>query len=72
MLSAESDDSGIDNSGVESRDEQDLNLALMARVEEGPSIIDIDVIIASKNISDSKTIELLRNIAISKNKEFKS
>jgi hypothetical protein len=34
MWSSESDDSDTDDSGVESRDEKELNLTLMARVEE--------------------------------------
>jgi hypothetical protein len=72
MWSVESNNSDTDGSGAESRDEKELNLALIARVEEGPSTIDIDGIITSKNISDSKTIELLRNIAMFKNKELES
>jgi hypothetical protein len=44
----------------------------MARVEEGPSTINIDGIIVSKNISDNKIIEILRNISMSKNKDFES
>jgi hypothetical protein len=44
----------------------------MARVKEGSFTIDVDGIIASKNISDSKTIELLKNIAMSKNNELES
>jgi hypothetical protein len=47
-------------------DEQQLNIAPMAQIKEGPSIIDIDEIIASKNISKNKTIELLRNINVQK------
>jgi hypothetical protein len=49
-----------------------LKLAFMTQIEEGPSIINIDGIISSKNISDDKTIELLRNITTSKNKGLKS
>jgi hypothetical protein len=56
MWSIESNNSDIDDTGVESEDENELNLALMTRVEENPSIIDIDGITASKNISDNKTI----------------
>jgi hypothetical protein len=44
----------------------------MTRVEECPSTIDINGIITSKNISNNKTIELLRNILMSKNKELES
>jgi hypothetical protein len=44
----------------------------MAQVEDQFSPINIDEIITSKNISDESTIQLLRNIAISKNKELES
>jgi hypothetical protein len=44
----------------------------LTRVEEGPSTIDIDGIIANKNISKNKTIELLRNTMMSKNKKLES
>jgi hypothetical protein len=72
MWSTESDDSDINSSGAESVDDNVLNLDFMARVKEGSSTIDIDEIIASKNILDSKTIELLKNIAMSKNNELES
>ena len=49
----------------ESDDEQD-HFAFMAFVDESSSHIDIDSIIASKNITDENTLEILRNIAISK------
>jgi hypothetical protein len=42
------------------------------QIEDDPSPIDIDRIIVSKNISDESTIELLRNIALSKNKKLES
>jgi len=48
-------------------DEQDLNLALMASVDEGPSAIDVDSIIASKNITDETTIEFLMDLVKSRN-----
>jgi hypothetical protein len=65
-------DNDIDDSSVKSGDEQELNLALIARVEEGTFTIDINRISARKNISDNKTIELLRNIVMSKNKELET
>jgi hypothetical protein len=72
MWRFESDNNDIDGSGIESGDEKKLNVTLMARVDDDPSPIDIDGIITSKNISSNKTIELFRNIALSKNKELKS
>ncbi|XP_078151948.1 putative LRR receptor-like serine/threonine-protein kinase At5g59680 [Carex rostrata] len=48
-------------------DEQDLNLALTANVDEGPSAIDVDSIIASKNITDETTIEFLIDLVKSRN-----
>jgi hypothetical protein len=42
----------------------------MTQIEDDPSSIDIDEIIISKNISDESIIKLLRNIALSKNKEL--
>jgi hypothetical protein len=41
MWSAESDGSGTDDTNAESRDENELNLDLMARFEKGPSMTDI-------------------------------
>jgi hypothetical protein len=72
MWSVESDDNDIDGLGAKFGDKQELNLALMEQVKEGPSTINIDGIIVRKNISNSKIIELLRNIIMSKNKELKS
>jgi hypothetical protein len=72
MWSAESDNSDTNGSSVESDDEQELNLALMTQVKDGPFPIDINEIISNKNISEDKTIELLRNIVISKNKKLES
>jgi hypothetical protein len=69
--SAESDNSDTNCSGTKSGDEKELNLALIARAVDDPSPINIDEIIASKNTSDSKIIEPLRNIALSKKKELK-
>jgi hypothetical protein len=37
---------------------------------DGPSPIDVDKNITSKNITEQSTIELLRNIMLSKNKEM--
>jgi hypothetical protein len=67
MWSSELDNNDTDGSGAELGDEHELNLALMIRVEEGPSTIDRDGIIASKNISYNKTIELLKKKTMSKN-----
>jgi hypothetical protein len=72
MWSVESDDNNIDDSGIKPGDEKELNLALIARVKRRSLQIDVDEIISSKNISDDKTIELLRNIAMSKNKDLES
>jgi hypothetical protein len=72
MWSVDSDNSNTNGSGTESGEDQELNPALMAYVKDGLSPIDIDGIIASKNISDESTIELLRNIVLSKNKKLKS
>jgi hypothetical protein len=54
------------------REEQILDLALMAIVDEKCSPIDIDAIIASTNITDLITIEALRCIVLMKNKEIQS
>jgi hypothetical protein len=72
MWSAESDHNDTDGSNTESGEDQELNLALMAQIEDELSPIDIDEIITSKNISDESTIQLLWNITISKNKELES
>jgi hypothetical protein len=71
-VGAESDDNDTDVSCAELGDENELNLTLMVWVEEDLSRIDIDGIIASKNILDNKTIKLLRNMVIFKNKEIES
>jgi hypothetical protein len=71
MWRAESNNSDTDGSG-EFGEDQELNLALMAQVEDVSSLIDIDGIIVSKNILDESTIEFLRNITLSKNKELNS
>jgi hypothetical protein len=60
MWSVGSDNNDTDSSCAELGDEHKLNLVLMAEVEDGPSPIDIERIITSKNISHSKTIKLLR------------
>jgi hypothetical protein len=72
MWSVESDGSNTNGSCAELGDEKELNLTHMTRVEEGPSTIDIDSIIASKNVLNRKIIELLGNMAMSKNKELES
>jgi hypothetical protein len=60
MWSAESDHIDTDDSGSDSGDDQEVNLALMAHIEDEISLINIDGIITSKNISDESTIQLLR------------
>jgi hypothetical protein len=66
MWSIESNNNNTDCSCAKLGDELQLNIAPMAQIKEAPSIIDIDEIIASKNISKNKTIELLRNINVQK------
>jgi hypothetical protein len=56
MWSADSDESKAEKSELESKKDQILNIALMAIVDEKYSPIDIDVIIARKNITDLITI----------------
>jgi hypothetical protein len=70
--SAESNNSDTDGSSTETGEDQELNLALMVQVEDDPSLTVIDEIIVSKNILDESTIEFLRNITLSKNKELES
>ena len=48
---------------------QEHNFALMATVDEKPEMVDIDSIIASKNITDEMTIEFLKDIVELKNKK---
>jgi hypothetical protein len=72
MWSAESDHNDTDVSDIDSGEDQKVNLALMAQVEDELSPINIDEINTSKNISDESTVQLLRNISISKNKELES
>jgi hypothetical protein len=48
MWSVESDDNDIDGLGAKFGDKQELNLALMEQVKEGPSTINIDGIIVRK------------------------
>jgi hypothetical protein len=49
-----------------------LNLALIAQVEDISSVLDVDEIIARNNITDLCTLEILHNIAISKNIKMNS
>jgi hypothetical protein len=44
-----------------------LDLALIAQVEESSSVVDVDDIVARNNITDLYTLEILHDIAISKN-----
>ena len=62
-----SDESEAEQSDTESENEQETNLALMASVDEGLSAIDVDSIIASKNITDEITIEFLKDLVKSRN-----
>jgi hypothetical protein len=43
-----------------------LNLALIAEVKESSTMVDIDEIIASQNITDLCILEILHDIIISK------
>lgn len=64
-----SDESEVEESDTESENEQEINLALMAILDESPPqpSIDVNSIISSKNITDQTTINILLDIARSKN-----
>jgi hypothetical protein len=49
-----------------------LNLAIIAEVEESSPVVDVDEIIARNNITDLCTLEILHDIAISKNMKIDS
>jgi hypothetical protein len=49
-----------------------LNLALIAQVEESSSVVDVDEIVARNNITNLCTLEILHDIAISKNMKMNS
>jgi hypothetical protein len=49
-----------------------LNIALIAQVEESSFVVDVDEIIARNNITDLCTLEILHDIAISKNMKMNS
>jgi hypothetical protein len=49
-----------------------LNFALIAQVEESSSVVDVDEIVARNNITDLCTLEILHDIAISKNMKIDS
>jgi hypothetical protein len=49
-----------------------LNLALIAEVEESSLVVDVDKIVARKNITDLCILEILHDIAISKNMKMNS
>jgi hypothetical protein len=49
-----------------------LNLALIAKVDESSSVMDVDEIVARNNITDLCTLEILHDIAISKNMKMDS
>jgi len=63
LFSEGSEDEQTDS---ESENEGEANLALMAIVDEGSSTIDMDAIIASKNITDETTIQFLLDLAKSR------
>jgi hypothetical protein len=44
-----------------------LNIALIAKVEESSSVMDVDEIVARNNITDLCTLDILHDIVISKN-----
>jgi hypothetical protein len=55
------------------KDERNLlDLALIAQVEETSSVVDVDEIVARNNIIDLCTLEILHDIAISKNTKMNS
>jgi hypothetical protein len=49
-----------------------LNLALIKEVEESSPVVDVDEIVAKNNITDLCTLEILHDIAISKNMKMDS
>jgi hypothetical protein len=49
-----------------------LNLALIAEVEESSPVVDVDEIVVRNNITDLCTLEILHDIAISKNMKIDS
>jgi hypothetical protein len=62
------------NNHVERKNDErtPLNLVLTAEVEENSSVMDADEIIARNNITDLCTLEILHDIAISKNIKMNS
>jgi hypothetical protein len=55
------------------KDERNLlNLALIAEVEESSPVVDIDEIVARNNNTELCTLEILHDIAISKNMKMDS
>jgi hypothetical protein len=63
----------ISNHVKRKKDERNpLNLALIAQVEESLSVVDVDEIVAKNNITDLCTLEILHDIAISKNMKMNS
>jgi hypothetical protein len=49
-----------------------LNFALIEEVEESSPMVDLDEIVARNNITDLCKLEILHNIAISKNMKMNS
>jgi hypothetical protein len=63
----------ISNHVKRRKDERNLlNLALIVEVEESSSVVDVDEIVARNNITDLCTLEILHDIAISKNMKMDS
>jgi mRNA-degrading endonuclease YafQ of YafQ-DinJ toxin-antitoxin module len=63
----------ISNHVKRKKDERNpLNLALIAEVEENSSMVDVDEIVARNNIINLCTLEILHDIAISKNMKMNS
>jgi hypothetical protein len=61
------------NHAKRKKDERNsLNLALIAQVDESSSVVDVDKIVARNNITDLCTLEIVHDIAISKNMKMNS
>jgi hypothetical protein len=63
----------ISNHVKRKKDERNLlNLTLITEVEESSLVVDVDEIVARNNITDLCTLEILHDIAISKNMKMDS
>jgi hypothetical protein len=55
------------------KDERNLlNIILIAKVEDNSPVMDVDEIVATNNITDLCTLEILHDIVISKNTKMDS